>query len=108
MKSQPVKPQHLVSALAHSSVRSVALNAFALGLLLALFLHYAEQAYPIQPRWIFLEVIAGTLCALTPPALAARRGKISDWRIYERLVAMGFVASGLPIIVWQLALYWSR
>ncbi|MBX0329114.1 hypothetical protein K2Z83_15660 [Oscillochloris sp. ZM17-4] len=103
-----MKPQRIITTSAHRPFRAVALNAFFLGLLLAFLLHYAEQAYPIRPRWIFLEVVVGVVFALTPVALAARRWKISDWSVYERLVYVGFVAEGLPIIIWQLVAYWPK
>jgi hypothetical protein len=67
-----------------------------------------ERKYPgIKPDHIWVEVAGGVILTLLPVALAARRQRQSDvdlsWQDYEAMVWQSFVASGAPIILWQIS-----
>jgi sulfate adenylyltransferase subunit 1 (EFTu-like GTPase family) len=42
------------------------------------------------------------MITLVPVAIVARRQPDMDWRQYEAAVWRGFIASGTPIILWQI------
>lgn len=65
-------------------------------------LSYLERHYPIKPDHIWAEVAGGVLLSLVPVAVSARKSPQLDWRSYEGAVWRCFVASGTPIILWQL------
>jgi hypothetical protein len=65
-------------------------------------LSYLERRYPIKPDHIWAEVAGGVLISLVPVALAARKMRHLDWRIYEGTIWRSFIASGTPIILWQI------
>ncbi len=75
-------------------------------------LGWLERKFPsIKPDHIWAEVAGGVLLSLVPVALAARQtahysGQRTDeplsWQTYEYAVWRAFVASGTPIILWQL------
>lgn len=86
-------------------VKTVAAVAAVLGLLSSLALAALERRYAITPDFTALEVVGGVILALLPVALTARHearfGGLT-WRTYERMVAAGFVGTGLSIILWQI------
>lgn len=79
-----------------------------LGALYALMLDYLENRYPVNPRHTWIEVVGGVLLTTIPPAVVRRLSPQMSAADYERLVAGAFVASGAPIITWQLARYWRQ
>lgn len=85
-------------------VKTVAVVAFALGVVYALALAYLERRLPINPDYTSLEVVGGVVLSLAPVAITARyEARLAGvtWRCYERMVCAGFIGSGLPIIIWQ-------
>ncbi len=92
-------------------VHTVALIALLLGLVYSLVLAWAERRLPIIPDYITAEVMGGVLISLIPVALAARHearfGGLS-WRIYEQMVAVAFIGTGVPIVAWQVVEYILR
>jgi len=64
-----------------------------------------ERRLPIHPRYIWLEVVGGVLITVVPVMIARRANPMLSARDYERLIIAGFVASGTPIILWQLIRY---
>lgn len=77
-------------------------GVFGLSTLYAAALGYLERRYPIKPDHIWAEVAGGVLISLVPAALAARRARELDWRIYEGTIWRSFIAAGTPIILWQI------
>ncbi|MCS6882955.1 MAG: hypothetical protein RMK84_18380 [Oscillochloridaceae bacterium] len=65
-------------------------------------LSYLERRLPIKPDHTWAEVAGGVLITLVPVAIAARRHPEMDWRQYEAAVWRSFIASGTPIILWQI------
>lgn len=65
-------------------------------------LSYLERRLPIKPDHIWAEVAGGVLISLIPVALSARRDPQLDWRRYEGAIWRSFIASGTPIILWQI------
>jgi hypothetical protein len=65
-------------------------------------LSYLERRLPIKPDHTWAEVAGGVLITLVPVAIAARRQPDMDWRQYEAAVWRSFIASGTPIILWQI------
>jgi hypothetical protein len=85
-------------------VKTVAVVAFVLGVLYALSLAYLERQYPINPDYTALEVVGGVVISLLPVFFTARyEARLAglSWRTYERMVCVGFIGSGLPILIWQ-------
>ncbi len=68
----------------------------------AVALSYLERHLPIKPDHTWAEVAGGVLITLVPVAIAARRQPEMDWRQYEAAVWRSFIASGTPIILWQI------
>ncbi len=68
----------------------------------AVALSYLERHLPIKPDHTWAEVAGGVLITLVPVAIAARRQPDMDWRQYEAAVWRSFIASGTPIILWQI------
>lgn len=65
-------------------------------------LGYLERRYPIKPDHTWAEVAGGVVISLLPVALTARNAPQMHWRRYESAVWRCFIASGTPIILWQL------
>jgi hypothetical protein len=82
---------------------SVPLKVLGLSTAYAAALSYLERRYPIKPDHIWAEVAGGVLISLVPVALAARKAPNFDWRVYEGTIWRSFIASGTPIILWQIA-----
>lgn len=74
----------------------------SLGTVYALVLSQVERQLPINPDFTAVSVVGGVLISLAPVMWLARRQRPRNWRVYERMVAAGFVGTGLPIILWQL------
>jgi hypothetical protein len=66
-----------------------------------------ERVCPsLKPDHIWAEVAGGVLITLVPVVVEARRAAAEqelDWETYERAVWTAFAASGIPIILWQIA-----
>lgn len=83
-------------------------QVFGLAIAYAATLGWMERKFPrIKPDHIWAEVAGGVLLSLIPVALAARRyAAVAEaeqgWQIYEGAVWRAFMASGTPIILWQL------
>jgi hypothetical protein len=77
------------------------------GFLLALALHYLERPWGITPRWVFVETALGTLIALASAEWAARQSGVATADGYRLLVWVAFIACAVPIVPWQLWLYWE-
>lgn len=73
-----------------------------LSTLYAAALGYLERRYPIKPDHTWAEVAGGVLISLLPVALTARNARQMNWRRYESAIWRCFIASGTPIIVWQI------
>jgi hypothetical protein len=73
----------------------------------AALLAYIERRYLIKPDHTWAEVAGGVLITLVPVAIEARHQEPERWQDYESAVFTSFIASGAPIILWQLgeALY---
>lgn len=80
----------------------VPLTVMGIATAYAATLSYLERRFPIKPDHIWAEVAGGVLISLVPVALAARRNPQIDWRHYEGAVWRNFIASGTPIILWQI------
>jgi hypothetical protein len=88
----------------------VPLQVMGLSVGYAAALGVLERKFPlIKPDHIWAEVAGGVLITLLPVSLAARQlwpeEAVVDpqgWRIYESTIWRAFVASGTPIILWQL------
>lgn len=81
---------------------SIPAQVFGISTLYAAALSYLERRYPIKPDHTWAEVAGGVLISLVPVALAARKARHLDWRIYEGTIWRSFIASGTPIILWQI------
>ncbi len=68
----------------------------------SLALGWLERRYPIRPDHIWAEVAGGVMISLVPITIGARTSRNVDWRVYENAVWRSFIASGTPIILWQL------
>lgn len=80
----------------------VPLTVLGIATAYAAALGYLERRFPIKPDHIWAEVAGGVLISLVPVALAARRHPDLDWRLYEGAIWRNFIASGTPIILWQI------
>lgn len=83
-------------------VIDVALHVLGYSSLYATALSVIERRFPIKPDHIWAEVAGGVLISLVPVALRARKRPAIPWHAYELAVWMSFMASGVPIILWQL------
>ncbi|MEI8165626.1 MAG: hypothetical protein WCG26_04585 [Chloroflexales bacterium] len=81
---------------------SVPLQVLGLATAYAATLNYLERHFPIKPDHTWAEVAGGVLISLVPVALSARKARQLDWRSYENTIWRSFIASGTPIILWQL------
>jgi hypothetical protein len=81
----------------------VPLRVMGIATVYAATLSSLERRYPIKPDHIWAEVAGGVAISLLPIALEARRKSFLDWRTYEITLWLSFFASGIPIILWQLA-----
>lgn len=81
---------------------SVPLKVLGLSTAYAATLSYLERRFPIKPDHTWAEVAGGVLISLVPVALEARKVQQVDWRLYEGTVWRSFIASGTPIILWQI------
>lgn len=81
---------------------TVPLQVMGLSAVYAAALGWIERRYPIKPDHTWAEVAGGVVISLLPIALEARRRPTIDWRTYENIVWRCFMASGMPIILWQL------
>lgn len=80
----------------------VPIQVAGLSVIYSVVLGQIERHYPIKPDHTWAEVAGGVLISLVPVALAARKHRALDWRIYENAVWRSFFASGTPIILWQI------
>jgi hypothetical protein len=81
----------------------VPLTVMGLATVYAATLSLLERRYPlIKPDHIWAEVAGGVLISLVPVALRARKNPQLDWRNYEGAIWRSFIASGTPIILWQI------
>lgn len=80
----------------------IPLQVLGLSTAYAAILSVLERKLPIKPDHIWAEVAGGVLISLLPIAVAARREPTIDWRTYEGSIWRSFIASGTPIILWQL------
>ena len=92
---QPVRTDDTLSI-------SIPIQVFGLSAAYAVTLNYLERRFPIKPDHTWAEVAGGVLLCLVPVALSARKSRQLDWRLYENMVWRSFIASGTPIILWQL------
>jgi hypothetical protein len=78
----------------------------------ALALAGLERLLPIKPSFVTLEVVGGVLLVGLPvmglAREAAQAGSAVSWETYEAMVATGFVAAGVPILIWQAIEYLPR
>ncbi len=81
---------------------SVPLQVLCLSTAYSAALGYLERRFPIKPDHTWAEVAGGVLISLVPVAFSARKAKQIDWRVYEGAVWRSFIASGTPIILWQI------
>jgi hypothetical protein len=81
---------------------SIPLKVLGISTAYAAALSFLERRYPIKPDHIWAEVAGGVLISLVPVAMSARKAKNLDWRLYEGAVWRSFIASGTPIILWQI------
>lgn len=81
---------------------NVPLQVLGISTMYAATLGYLERRFPIKPDHIWAEVAGGVLISLVPVALAARKAREVDWRLYEGTIWRSFIASGTPIILWQI------
>jgi hypothetical protein len=90
----------------------VPMQVMGLSIAYSVTLGWLERKFPnIKPDHIWAEVAGGVLICLVPVALQARRqGRKNQekekealpWQVYEGAVWRAFVASGTPIILWQI------
>lgn len=80
----------------------VPLTVMGLATVYAATLSFLERRYPLKPDHIWAEVAGGVLISLVPVALRARKNPQLDWRNYEGAIWRSFIASGTPIILWQI------
>lgn len=92
----------------HRPLDSAPALALAFGVGYAVALHGLERRYPITPDHTWAEVAGGILGTLAAVSITARMqdhaGSSLTWRDHEQAVYACFVASGAPVIAWQLAL----
>ncbi|WP_129671310.1 hypothetical protein [Candidatus Chloroploca sp. Khr17] len=81
---------------------TVPLKVLGIATAYAAILSYLERRFPIKPDHIWAEVAGGVLISLVPVALIARKSRQLDWRVYEGTIWRSFIASGTPIILWQI------
>lgn len=81
----------------------VARMTLSFGAAYSLGLAFLERALPIKPTWVALEVVGGVVLVGLPVMMVARAAQAAGitWRDYERMVIVGFVGAGMPILVWQ-------
>lgn len=84
------------------SAGKTALTIFGLGTAYAAALAHLERRYPIKPDHTWAEVAGGVIITLAPVIAARRRHKLSVCQ-FEELLMLAFIASGTPIILWQIA-----
>lgn len=85
--------------------KAVLMSGLLVGILYAITLAFAERRWPINPDYTALEVISGVvLTGLVVATNARYEAKYAGltWRAYERLVIVGFCATGTPILIWQI------
>jgi hypothetical protein len=79
---------------------------------LSVVLHQLEQAYPIKPSKVWMEVSAGVTITLLWSRWHAQRrektGRAMTWRDYDTMIWTAFAVSGVPHILWQEWLYLPR
>lgn len=80
----------------------VPMTVLGLSTFYSVALSWLERHYPIKPDHTWAEVAGGVMLTLIPVALTARRHRQTDWRTYEATIWRCFIASGVPIILWQL------
>jgi hypothetical protein len=80
----------------------VPLTVLGVSALYSVALGWLERKFPIKPDHTWAEVAGGVLITLVPVALKARKNPNMDWRTYEDAIWRCFIASGTPIILWQL------
>lgn len=80
----------------------VSLQVLGYSSLYAAALSVIERRFPVKPDHIWAEVAGGVLISLVPVALRSRKQPTIHWRTYELAVWTSFMASGVPIILWQL------
>ncbi|MFV9504731.1 MAG: hypothetical protein AB4911_09220 [Oscillochloridaceae bacterium umkhey_bin13] len=81
---------------------TVPMQVLGLSLAYSAALGYLERRFPIKPDHTWAEVAGGVLISLVPVALSARKTQHLDWRTYEGAIWRSFIASGTPIILWQI------
>lgn len=81
---------------------SIPMKVLGIATVYAATLSYLERRFPIKPDHIWAEVAGGVLISLVPVALSARKAQHLDWRLYEGAIWRSFIASGTPIILWQI------
>lgn len=91
----------------HDLTGQVARMTLILGALYALALALLERVLPIKPAWVAFEVVGGVLLVGFPVMMIARAAPPAGitWRDYERMVIVGFIGAGMPILVWQALEY---
>lgn len=95
--ASPLSSEH------HDLTGKVARLTFSFGAAYSLSLAFLERALPIKPSWVAAEVVGGVLLVGLPVMMVARAAQAAgiSWRDYERMVIVGFVGAGLPIVIWQ-------
>lgn len=73
--------------------------------LYAVALHHWRR---LEPDWTWLEVVIGTSLVLAAPATLGELGELASWQDYQHAVWRSFIVGGLPVVVWQIWLAWSR
>lgn len=88
---------------------NVPLQVTSLSVAYSFSLGWLERKFPnIKPDHTWAEVAGGVLLSLIPVGLEARRRTRYEpdnplhWQTYEAAVWRAFIASGTPIILWQL------
>lgn len=98
----PSRSEHEPTALPDGLTVSVPLQVLGLSTMYSAALYYLERRFPIKPDHTWAEVAGGVLISLVPVALSARKAQHVDWRLYEGAIWRSFIASGAPIILWQI------
>lgn len=69
----------------------------------SLLLAIAQRRFAeLRTDYLWAEVAGGVMITLLPVAMTARQCTQISWRRYENLVWGGFLATGMPIILWQI------
>lgn len=69
----------------------------------SLLLAIAQRRFTeLRVDYLWAEVVGGVMITLIPVAITARRCAQISWQRYENLVWGGFLATGTPIILWQI------